>query len=262
MNIHFYSFGTGYRLWLPKYKNPALSGSRAWGPPQKRAYKKWCPHFGEGHPRQKCSKLTILTISSLKPLPRKSGHGSPEFSLTTRAFQRKVDIFHQNAFAELKKESSKLRTYGIIKQNQGIEKYLLADIKPDHRLAMTKLRLSNHDLMIEIGRHQTIDKNFRFCPFCPTHIESEKHFMLNCTAYISPRDTMKRAVVDIIPQFPFLSEEEKFITLLSDEQVMHISATYIHNAFEIRKFLTNNHKNSDWWKVSHNPQPDTKIAGR
>ena len=88
----------------------------------------------------------------------------------TRAFQRKVDIFHQNAFAELKEESSKLRTYGIIKQNQGIEKYLLADIKPDHRLAMTKLRLSNHDLMIEKGRHQKIDKNFQFCPFCATHI--------------------------------------------------------------------------------------------
>ena len=37
--------------------------------------------------------------------------------------------------------------------------------------------------MIENGRHQNIDKNLRFCPFCPTRIEDEMHFLLECECY-------------------------------------------------------------------------------
>ena len=163
----------------------------------------------------------------------------------TKAFQRMIDIFHQNAFAEIREDGSKLRTYGTIKHTPGIEKYLLSNIKQDQRLAMTKLRLSNHELMIEKGRHLKIDKTQRSRPFCPTHIESEKHFMLKCKTYTNSRDTMIRSMADIAPHSTFLMEDEKFIALLSDERFIHISALYIHKAFEIRKFLTNNYKNSE-----------------
>ena len=162
----------------------------------------------------------------------------------TKAFQRMIDIFYQNTFAKIAEDSSKLRTYGTLKQNRGIEKYLISNIKQDQRVAMTKLRLSNHELMIEKGRHLKIDRNHRFCPFCTTKIESEKHFMLNCKAYTYIRDTMILSIVDILPPFPPLTEDEKFVALLSDERFIHITSSYIHKAFEIRRFLTNNHKNS------------------
>ena len=156
-----------------------------------------------------------------------------------------ADIFYQNTFAEIADDSSKLRTYGKLKHARGIEKYLLSNIKEDQRISMTKLRLSNHELMIEKGRHLKIDRNIRFCPFCPTHIESEKHFLLECKTYFSLRNTMIRSSVDIIPQLPTLTEDERFIALLSDERFIHISAAFIHKAFELRKFLTNKHKNSE-----------------
>ena len=41
-----------------------------------------------------------------------------------KAMTRMADIFHQEAFANLAKTSSKLRTYGKIKTDIGIEKYL------------------------------------------------------------------------------------------------------------------------------------------
>ena len=161
------------------------------------------------------------------------------------AFQRMTDIFYQDTFAEIAEDSSKLRTFSTLKHNRGIEKYLISNIKQDQRIAMTKLRLSNHELMIEKGRHLKVDRNLRFCPFCPTKIESEKHLMLNCRAYKHIRDTMTQPIVDILPLFPLLTEDEKFIALLSDELLVHISSSYVHKAFEIRRFLTNNHKNNE-----------------
>ena len=127
-------------------------------------------------------------------------------------------------------------------------KSFLADyksIKVDYRISMSKLRLSNHELMIEKGRHLKIEKNLRFCPFCPTYIESEKHFMLQCKAYTPIRDILMNTVCNILPQFVFLSEDEKFVSLLSEEVCIQVVAPYIHNAFQIRAYLNNNHKNSE-----------------
>ena len=53
------------------------------------------------------------------------------------------------------------------------------------------------------------------------------------------------SIVDILTPFPPLTEDEKFVALLSDERFIHITSSYIHKAFEIRRFLTNNHKNSE-----------------
>ena len=55
------------------------------------------------------------------------------------------------------------------------------------RIALTKLRLSNHKLMIEKGRHLKLDRNRRFCPFCPNEVEDEIHFMITCKNYTGDR---------------------------------------------------------------------------
>ena len=71
-----------------------------------------------------------------------------------KLFQRLSDIFHQETFSKINDERSKLRTYAIFKKEQGFEKYL-TDIKNTSvRKNVTKFRLSNHKLMIEVGRHQ------------------------------------------------------------------------------------------------------------
>ena len=99
-----------------------------------------------------------------------------------KATQRSIDIFHQEAFVDIKREDSKLRTYGTIKKEQGYETYLSKITSIKQRTALTKFRISNSVLMIEKGRHSNIDKSLRFCPFCPDKIEDEKHFLLECNA--------------------------------------------------------------------------------
>ena len=82
-----------------------------------------------------------------------------------KAMTRMADIFHQEAFANLAKTSSKLRTYGKIKTDIGIERYLYHIPNVETRIAVSRLRLSNHQLMIEKGRHLKLDVSQRICPF-------------------------------------------------------------------------------------------------
>ena len=98
--------------------------------------------------------------------------------------------------------------------------------------------------MLEKGRHLNIEKNQRFCPFFPSQIETEKHFMLECKAYTPIRNCLLRTICAIQPQFIMLTEHEKFVSLLSDEKFIPGIAPYIFNAFQIRTFLNNKHKNN------------------
>ena len=63
-----------------------------------------------------------------------------------RAFKRMNDIFHQESFVENRRETSKLRTYGLLKTNIGREKYLVTIPDLNHRTAISKIRLPIHDL--------------------------------------------------------------------------------------------------------------------
>ena len=93
-------------------------------------------------------------------------------------FQRLTDIFHQSAFEKIRENRSKLRTYSLLKRDIGYEKYLTEVTSVQDRIALTKFRLSNHVLMIEKGRHLKLERNERFCPFCPKYVEDEIHFLL------------------------------------------------------------------------------------
>ena len=90
-----------------------------------------------------------------------------------KVFQRLSDIFHQEAFDSISKVTGKLRTYGFLKKEIGMEKYLTTIKNPTIRKTMTKFRLSNHRLRIEVGRHQNTPKELRLCKLCSNLVESE-----------------------------------------------------------------------------------------
>ena len=71
-----------------------------------------------------------------------------------------------------------------MKSQIGLKPYLheIKDIKD--RVSFTKLRLSNHQPMIEKGRHQKINKNMCFCPFCINKTVNELHFLLEYTSFV------------------------------------------------------------------------------
>ena len=156
--------------------------------------------------------------------------------ISKRLFERLVDTFHQNAFATIKSEKSKLRTYAIFKTSAGFEKYLYEVKNMATRTAVSKLRLSNHCLAIETGRYNNTDEPFRFCPFCPNKIENEFHFLAECRAYRYVRENL----IHLNPDSHQLTTEEKLIELLAD--IKPDTCSYIKNCFELRTWLLNKHK--------------------
>ena len=156
------------------------------------------------------------------------------------SFQRLRDILHQNTFHEIKKES---RTYSLLKTQIGYENYLSKIENIQHRTAFTKLRLSNHCLEIEKGRYQRIDKNNRFCPFCPKSIEDEKHFLLQCEIYKILRETLFIWAETQISNFSHWDYPEKMINVMTNSIYAKKTASYVFRMFHIREFLLKQHKN-------------------
>ena len=159
------------------------------------------------------------------------------FFIHKKLFQKLSDQFHQGSFEQINKEESKLRTYGVFKNKIGMEKYLLTIKNPKIRSKVSKFRLSNHDLMIETGRHKGMPKELRFCNFCPNTVETETHFLLHCHAYKTLRDKL---LTHTNPNFEYYTEQHKLQALLTDMD--YSVAKYIANSLDLRQFLINKHK--------------------
>ena len=155
-------------------------------------------------------------------------------------FQRLCDVFHQDTFAKIQGNRSKLRTYAIFKKDLGYEKYL-TDIKNvSTRISVTKFRLSNHKLMIETGRHKKMVAGERFCPFCPESVEDEVHFLFSCPTYRPQRLTFLTPITNLMHNFSLLSDDQKLEYVMSymDQNLCN----FISNSMNVREFLVNKPK--------------------
>lgn len=74
---------------------------------------------------------------------------------------------------------SKLYLYKQIKDDFGLEKYLTEESSFKNRQFITKFRVSDHPLEIEIGRYKNVLRENRLCTVCKD-IEDEYHFFLYC----------------------------------------------------------------------------------
>ena len=153
------------------------------------------------------------------------------------AFTREKDIFHQTSFYEIQNNSSKLKTYSKFKRTIGMEYYLSNIHKTKDRISMTKFRLSNHNLMIEKGRHNNIESCNRFCPFCPNCVEDEYHFLIICPAY---SDIRLKLLNQINTENRHVTNEILFIFLMTEDLIVNHTAEFISNANDIRDLLKKN----------------------
>ena len=78
--------------------------------------------------------------------------------------------------------------------------------------------------MIEKERHLNIDRNNRYCKFCKNKIEDEQHFLINCPLYITERKNLEIICNKTCNNFEILTDEQKFIFIMSNENVDIIKA--------------------------------------
>ena len=128
-----------------------------------------------------------------------------------------IDQFNSDALSSISNPENKLRTYGLFKLEMGRELYLSEIKNKKIRTQLTKLRISDHNLMIEKGRHKGVHKNLRFCSFCQGTVEDELHFLINCPIYKYLRiPVMNSLSIENIEATPI---NEVFITLMTNPRL-------------------------------------------
>lgn len=153
-------------------------------------------------------------------------------------------MFQQSALAGIK-QMSKMKTYSILKDNFSPEGYLTSVQNISDRTTLKRLRLSNHYLMIEKGRHQNIIRvTDRTCPFCPNKVENEFHFLLECPTYKNLReDLLKNIKASLVGFFYPTDEQFLFWLMLCCPVISQYTARFIKLAMELRAFLLETSRN-------------------
>ena len=130
--------------------------------------------------------LNLKWYNNMNETIEKVGTSSPQMPSKCRLNQQ---VLFVNKWQEAKQASTKLDFYKSIKHNFGFEKYLLI-ANNKHRSALTKMRISAHNLYIEKGRYTDpiTPREDRFCLYCRATskqwlVESETHAIETCKLY-------------------------------------------------------------------------------
>ena len=135
----------------------------------------------------------------------------------------------KNSYEILWKNKLKTCTRGIyylnFKQNIFYEKYLDHVSMRKTRIVLSKLRLSDHKLVIDQGRKTKpkTPKSDRICPLCNNGvnktIEDEVHFLFNCSLrkYTAHREKFLNEIYKMIAQVKNLGSRQKFLFIVSCE---------------------------------------------
>ena len=124
---------------------------------------------------------------------------------------------NQRQWLNVVNSSSKCDSFKQFKIRVKFENYHIDVTNKKHRVAISKLRTSDHKLMIEQGEeNKAKNRSFRTCPRCKCCIENECHFLVSCAIYNS-RDIVCQKIEEKYPSLVELDIENKFILLLSQE---------------------------------------------
>ena len=98
-----------------------------------------------------------------------------------KIFKESIQNFYEKViFKKLQSfdNSSKLFLYSKLNTNIEFEKYLSLE-NFNSRQLLTKFRISDHALEVEVGRYKKIPRELRLCKICKL-IDDEEHFFLHC----------------------------------------------------------------------------------
>ena len=122
-------------------------------------------------------------------------------------------------------ESSKIHLYSHLKQKFGYEEYLSVTDRLATRISLTKVRLSSHNMPIEVGRYIGLERDDRVCPFCSADAGDEQHYLCECPdpLFLSKRATLFEHFEAKYPGFNALSSRDKTVALLTPKETVTVS---------------------------------------
>ena len=142
--------------------------------------------------------------------------------------------------------SSKLTLYSKIKTKYEPEHYLNVIRNEKLKKELSKLRVSNHILMIEQGRYQNpkLPRELRLCPIClengNKNVEDEFHFLCDCPAYKSLRENFFQNLDHKIHfDMSSLQLDDKIFNILNPDltDCHQEIALYVYSCMKLRSTL-------------------------
>ena len=189
----------------------------------------------------KSLKKTLRDID--KQLDWENQNHFSKFEINSEIKQKVNSCFYKNWYKELaeslkgKKGNSKLRTYKEFKQDLKLEKYLTCVSVRVHRIALTKLTTSAHQLRIETGRYKNLEEAERKCLLCYLgKIEWGIHFLTRCPFFNIRRKTFFNFVSKVIQNFNNLETDKQFLALMSceNEIILKKLGQFVFGSFKKR----------------------------
>ena len=117
-------------------------------------------------------------------------------------------------------DKMKLRTYKRFKNEFCMESYLLTVPSVTYIHCIARLRLSSHNLNIELGRHAKpkVSVADRTCSRCNLGVvDDEMHFLIECPAFTTERNELFSVVGTSLQGFNTLDSLNKFISIMSSK---------------------------------------------
>ena len=137
------------------------------------------------------------------------------------------------------RNSSMASAYATHKTKYEIESYLDHVTIKKHRNALAKLRLSDHDLQIQVGRH-TRPKTLRHdrkCKTCSEHLEDEAHFLIECNEDIKHKRDFIDSITLTYPELTSISDKYlkyKFLMNMKNPEALRSLAFLVNFCFKNR----------------------------
>jgi hypothetical protein len=138
-------------------------------------------------------------------------------------------------------ESSKLRTYRLLKNDYFKEQYLSVNMPGKYKSSFAKIRYEVAPLKIETGRYEGVSIENRTCfnNICNVNngIENENHVLLECPEHADLRCYLFEHACFYNNNFMQLSDDEKCVFLFSGENMCFYSAKICHDILFKRKYF-------------------------
>ena len=160
------------------------------------------------------------------------------FHLLPKRWQKtKMFNMYQHMWRARVTNTIKGNTYSQFKSRISLEPYLSLIRNRKHRIQFSKLRLSDHKLMIELGRHNKIPSEERVCPLCKSGIEDKVRFTLKCQFFQKRRSTFLSAFKKRCTFFSGLAKNQKLHFLLTNEnqQICNIFSRYLYELADMHE---------------------------
>ena len=124
-----------------------------------------------------------------------------------------------------------MQCYLVLKREYSMAEYLYTVSDKKLRSTLTRYRLSGHKLMIEMGRHRKtwLPPEQRLCSHCDLNqMETELHFLTECSKYQTIRYHYYPKINKIFPQFNNCTPTEKLTFILGEKsECANIAARFI-----------------------------------